>query len=893
MRLLKTVFFVLIFIVSSYTQNYKQVKIYLNDQNSVKTLIERGIALDHFSREKDNSIITFLSDNEFSILTATGFNYDVLIDNWFEHYSSHPKLSDVEIQRFKEESKTKYGVESFGFGSMGGFYTFQEAIAQLDTMYAHFPNLITQKFSIGTTIEGKQIWAVKISDNPNVNENEPAVGFDALIHAREPQSMETLLYFMYYILENYGTNPEVTYLVNNRQIYCIPVFNPDGYEYNRSTNPSGGGMWRKNRRNNGGSYGIDLNRNFSYKWGYDNIGSSSDPSSEDYRGTAPFSEPEAQAVSQFFLDKNIKTHFNMHTYQDAILYPWGYINALTPDSLTYKEFANDMAAYNGYATGNSYQILGYPSNGSVRDWMYGEQTAKNKVYGYTIEIGSSSDGFWPSQSRIFPIAQINVNVLMYQAWVAGEYPALTNPNFTQQYFNPGNFVQFQPAYKNKGLSTGNNISVVLASLSPYATVNNNTVTFDSIPARSTANANSSLSFTIAENTPAEHKLNLLLTVSMNGSELRKDTVKLIVGTPEYVFIDTTNNPSTNWTVAATPATPFWEATTATFYSAPSCFTDSKSSSYASNATVTMTLTNPINLSTYTNPKLSFWTKYDIETNWDYGQVEITTNNGSTWTPLAGNYTNAGTGTFQPNGQPLYDGAQSTWVREEMSLTGYTGSQVKLRFKLRSDGSIQKDGWYVDDIGVLIYSIVPVELNSFTAIPDGSNILLRWSTGSEKNNKGFELEKKENTLWNKLGFIEGNGTTTIDKEYSFVDIKPVIGKNCYRLRQIDFDGTSKIYEPIEVNYEPDFRYDLAQNYPNPFNPSTKISYSIPKAGRISLKIYNILGAEVAILIDEFKEAGKYSIELNSDKVKNILSSGVYLYKLQSGDYVQTKKMLLLR
>ena len=192
-----------------------------------------------------------------------------------------------------------------------------------------------------------------------------------------------------------------------------------------ATNPTGGGMWRKNAGvNNGGSYGVDLNRNFSYKWGYDNIGSSSTPSADDYRGTAPFSEPEAQAVSQFFASKNIKTHFNMHSWQDAILYPWGYINSLTPDSSTYKEFANEMAVYNGYVVGNSSQILGYPSNGSVRDWMYGEQTMKNKIYGYTIEIGNSSDSFWPLQSRIFPIAQMNVNVLMYQTWVAGEYPAL-------------------------------------------------------------------------------------------------------------------------------------------------------------------------------------------------------------------------------------------------------------------------------------------------------------------------------------------------------------------------------------------------------------------------------------------------------------------------------------
>jgi murein tripeptide amidase MpaA len=133
--------------------------------------------------------------------------------------------------------------------------------------YFLYPNLITPKWSLGTTHEGRQIWAVKISDNPNVNENEPQVFFDALIHAREPQSMATVLYFMYYLLENYGINQEVTYLVNNREIYFVPVLNPDGYVYNQTTNPSGGGDWRKNRRNNSGSYGVDLNRNLDISGG--------------------------------------------------------------------------------------------------------------------------------------------------------------------------------------------------------------------------------------------------------------------------------------------------------------------------------------------------------------------------------------------------------------------------------------------------------------------------------------------------------------------------------------------------------------------------------------------------------------------------------------------------
>ena len=112
-------------------------------------------------------------------------------------------------------------------------------------MYNLFPTLISQKFSVGTTIEGRPIYMVKISDNPTVSENEPQVLYTALHHAREPESMEQMIFFMFYLLENYGTDPEATYLVNNREMYFIPVINPDGYQYNYSTNPGGGGMWRK------------------------------------------------------------------------------------------------------------------------------------------------------------------------------------------------------------------------------------------------------------------------------------------------------------------------------------------------------------------------------------------------------------------------------------------------------------------------------------------------------------------------------------------------------------------------------------------------------------------------------------------------------------------------
>ena len=201
--------------------------------------------------------------------------------------------------------------------------------------------------------------------------------------------------------------------------------------------------------------------------------------------------------------------------------------------------------------------------------------------------------------------------------------------------------------------------------------------------------------------------------------MKNDTLNLIVGVPTFVFADTTNNPQTLWTITGSPASsPKWAATTSAYNSAPNSYTDSPTGSYIASSTVTMMLTNPISLVGLINPRLTYFTKYDIENDWDYGQIEISTNNGSTWIPLQGQYTNAGTGSFQPNGEPVYDGTRTDWVREEISLASYLGSQVKLKFELKTDGSVQRDGWYVDDIGILYYSVNSLELTSLTALVEG-------------------------------------------------------------------------------------------------------------------------------------------------------------------------------
>lgn len=900
MKFLFTAFFLFFFLLSVYPQSYKQVKIYIQNKEDINTLYKSGIEFDHLEYTKDNAIIIFVSDSEFSILKISGYKYEIIIEDWFEYYKNLPKLTASEKKSYSRKSKKAYNVSGFGFGSMGGFYTLSEVVAELDSMRMLYPDLVTQKDSIGTTIEGRPVYAVKISDNPETAESEPRILYTALHHSREPEGMMQLIYFMYYLLENYETDPSIRYLVDNRELYFIPVVNPDGYEYNRQTNPDGGGFWRKNRREIGSNYGVDLNRNYGPMeyWDAANSGSSLSSSSETYRGTAPFSEPETQNIKDFLAGKGIKNALNYHTYGSYLIYPYGALEVETADSLIYREFSTDMTRDNNYSTGTDQQTVGYSTRGNSDDYFYDGGVTLNggKIFAMTPEVGSFSDGFWPSQNRIFPLAEENLAPNLYYACVAGGFVSLENTNFSQQYFLPGDEVEFNVSVKNKGLTSANDISVNLSSLSMYAAINTNEMSIDSVASRESFTSPSSFSFNITPDAPADENIRLLLTISTNEIEMSRDTIEIIVGIPEFIFQDTTDNLLDKWTVTSSPSNPRWETTTLTYHSFPVSYTDSKTSNYADNATVTMTLTNPVDLSQFQNPRLRFWTKYDIENNWDYGQVKISTNNGSTWIPLDGQYTNSGTGNFQPADQPVYDGTRLNWVSEEISLADYSANQVLLRFELKSDGNLNRDGWYIDDIAIVTYdALLPVELIAFTANISGDRVYLKWSTSTELNNLGFEIEraKVKNLQYRTIGFVKGNGNSQEISNYDFVDISPDAGKSYYRIKQIDYNGNNKFYGPVSVEYSGVLEYELSQNFPNPFNPSTEISFAIPKAGHVTLKIYNVLGIEVVQLLDGYIEAGKHSVDFSTELLGNKIGAGVYFYSLKADDFTQTKKMIILK
>jgi photosystem II stability/assembly factor-like uncharacterized protein len=209
---------------------------------------------------------------------------------------------------------------------------------------------------------------------------------------------------------------------------------------------------------------------------------------------------------------------------------------------------------------------------------------------------------------------------------------------------------------------------------------------------------------------------------------------------------------------------------------------------------------------------------------------------------------------------------------------------------------ENTGWAVGEGGIILKTTdggdgMPVELNSFSASLIKDEVILNWSTATEINNYGFEIERNVKSGFENIGFVDGHGNSNSPKNYSFTDNNPGYGKIQYRLKQIDNDGKFEYSNIIDVNIDLPLSFELSQNYPNPFNPITKIGFQIPggTSGLVSLKVYDILGREVATLINEEPPAGIYEVEFNAES----LSSGIYFYRLQTGNFVDTKKFTLMK
>jgi hypothetical protein len=581
--------------------------------------------------------------------------------------------------------------------TMGGYHTYAEIQSVMDSIHTLHPTIATAKWSIGATLENRQLWVMEITNLADSAVSKPEIFYNSLTHCREPAAMECMLYFMRWLTDNYGTNAEATELVNTRKMYFLPCVNPDGYEYNRTTNPNGGGMWRKNRRNNGdGSYGVDLNRNFDAAWGIDDTGSSPIPSDLTYRGPSPFSELETQHFRDFVNSRNFVTEEDFHTYSNLLLIPWGTSyypppngTGITEDDATFRMIVDSMRtlihAVNGvwYTAGTAWEVL-YNTNGGSFDWSYGDPSHR-KVFAMSTEVGGQSDGFWPPSNRILPLAQENLPALKFLARIAGtlaprpyqvtrygqcEAETAGNGNGLVE---PAESASLAITLKNTGTESLTGLSGTITSLSPYVTGTSQSAWPDLASNQSGANL-TLFSFAVTSNCPVYYEAPLSLHITAAGGFDTTLYYTLVVGSRS--MDDNVESGAGVWTSGGSGN--LWHITSRRSQSAShSWYCGTEAGAYDNNMSAWL-MTDTLALGP--GAELSYDQYYVLEESFDFGYTEI--NTGTGWVRLGTAVT----------------GNSNGWAHVTLPL-GITcpGTLVQFRFRLSSDQAQTGEGWYLDNI----------------------------------------------------------------------------------------------------------------------------------------------------------------------------------------------------
>lgn len=275
-----------------------------------------------------------------------------------------------------------------------------------------------------------------------------------------------------------------------------------------------------------------------------------------------------------------------------------------------------------------------------------------------------------------------------------------------------------------------------------------------------------------------------------------------------------------------------------------------------------------------------------------GSLATTTDGGATWAVVSGTAFRFATNV------PLFNGfiaVGSAGVISASSDGGATWTPMTsgTTNTLYVVEATTNNAWAAGNSGTILKlsgNPVPVELTSFAASVVGKNVTLNWATATETNNRGFEVQRRSSTGdFIAMAFVEGHGTTQQVQAYTYSDKNVESGKYSYRLKQVDLNGSFKYSNLVEVDVKVPNKFELSQNYPNPFNPTTTISYEIAKETIVSLKVYDVIGNEIATLVNETKPAGSYQVVFDAAN----LSNGVYFYKIQAGNFTATKKLILMK
>ena len=787
--------------------SHKRISITNPSKSTLLKIATSGIDLNCGASHSHDNLVLDLSKEEVNALVNKNVSFNVIIDDLEEFYrkravktkakaiaqlnaekslsatntnttqraSISNTVQDNIIQYINCDEINWVTPQNFHLGSMGGCLTVDEMKTELDEMrnfsVTNGLDIVSQKldasptgqttwgnpsntiFNNGLTYSGqgtsrwnpKTIYYVRITGNESSTpENtKPQILFTSMIHSREVSALMNNIYFMWYLIENYNTNDAVKELVDNNELYFVPVVNPDGLRWNEHLNSNGGGLQRKNLRPNTGSTsnttanrGVDLNRNFDYYWGYNNIGSSGTPSNGTYRGPAPSSEPETQIMEDFILSRNFQTAVWNHSYANSVPHPYGGVPSLNSGREDeFYSWHEEMTRYNRYLYGAT---IFYESNGIPDDWMLGGAPDNNgstgsgqAILGTTPEHGS--EGFWPPQTSIIPIAKRSMRISFGTAYYGGKYAKLhdlTQSNIDNTTANLDFGIERIGQTASNFTLTITPISSNIISINAPATQ-----TGMNVLEQRNVSAQIQLDPSIVANEKIEYNVKLSndngVIYDVNYEKYYQPTV-LFDHDPDVDGI-------TGWTQSGG-----WTLSSADTYTGTNTLRTNGVAPYSNNTTRTLTTTNSYNFSNSTSVVVQYYSKWDIERNYDFVEILGSTDGGNNWQSLCGKYTKpnatsnttshdnkGGTSNFQANSMgQIYDGdRRDNWVMEEIAIDAANNSyllganNVKFRFRFRTDGSnvsenytTTSDGFFIDDFKIISIQIpcqtdVPVNLST--------------------------------------------------------------------------------------------------------------------------------------------------------------------------------------
>ncbi len=916
---------------------YSRVLLKADKADLFENLKQLGIYPDHMKATAKGYVVVF-DEHELDLIETSNLPYEVLIEDMEKYQAKRfaAEMKDPVIQNMIRSKK-----DGFTLGNYAGYNNIGQLYQKMIEISTNYPHIAAEREIIGRTHNNRPIYMIKISDNPNTDESatEPVVYYDAMHHAREPLSMMTTLYYMFWLVENYGIDSTATHLINNRELYFVPLVNPDGYAHNIATSPTGG-FWRKTRTPDpygGDCIGTDPNRNYDIDWYFNG---STDACSQVFRGTSPFSEPCTQAIRDFVLSINPVMAFSSHSYGEIYLEAGLHNNG---QEHYYADYSLDLC--------------------STKQFRYATVTAGGLTMQYLNSIGAIAwlpeigDEFYVPAAQIIPYAEKHLPSFIYLAQIAGEYPDIKQVLINQGGdILPGGSYTIEVELFNKGKTlAAENVHVSITNTSSNVSIVNGTASVEPIQARQLggSTAEAPLQISVSNTANAGEVIEVNIAVTANGIEYENETQKWIVGAQNVLFYEDGSNGlnALNSYYDDDFNFSYWGTTNIMSRSDSYCFADSEyGDNYNSHSYLASAF--PVNLNNTSQPVLEFWMAWGLSnslgltpSNLDASNcvVEVRVNNGE-WEAVTTNDTQI------INGEPRFV-LNNAWSKQFVDLSPYIGSMLEFRYGMKASGNFSSiDGVFIDDIRIVDYKdntalpVATIDGQANVSICQGAPFMLShsstnhtdflWTTSNGISSTGNPALLTFNEVGsytinlqvsNAAGFDTDSVTLIVNEStpvmFTSLPYKISIGETLSLSASLTggtFSGTGVIFE----NFNPDIAglglHTLTYTYTNSYNCLSEtrtqilvynifynfVNYELgiiePKITPNSeLVIYSDASENCAIRL--FDLQGKlllsqnlhlqHTIEYTGKRIFQNLDKGLYILSIQNQQGIFSKKILV--